>query len=139
MDIGMDRDLGSTWWETPPNPELSGHVVVGVDGSAPSGNALAAAVAEADRRDVRLEIVHGRPWGRRRQSPDRGIRPYHAAQAVLAEAATRAVELRPGLRVTTSLVDRRAGGVWSAAVIMRPWPWSGRVDTAVSPGRCWAR
>ncbi|WP_324603869.1 MULTISPECIES: universal stress protein [unclassified Streptomyces] len=54
----MDRDLGSTWWQPPPNPELYGHVVVGVDGSAHSGKALVAAVTEADRRDVRLEIVH---------------------------------------------------------------------------------
>jgi len=111
MDTGMDRDLGSTWWEPPPNPELSGHVVVGVDGSAHAGNALEAAVAEADRRDVRLEIVHGRPWGGHGPGRDRGLRPYHAAQALLSRAAARADELRPGLRVSASLVDRPAGGV----------------------------
>ncbi|WP_329190696.1 universal stress protein [Actinacidiphila glaucinigra] len=111
MDTGIDRDMGSTWWEPPPNPELFGHVVVGVDGSAHSGTALEAAVAEADRRGVRLEIVHGRPWGGRGQGLCRGPRPYHTAQAVLRQAAARAEELRPGLRVSTSLVDRPAGSV----------------------------
>ncbi|MGW3248312.1 universal stress protein [Streptomyces sp. NPDC001070] len=107
----MDRDLGSTWWEPPPDPELFGHVVVGVDGSAASGRALEAAVAEAGRRDVRLEIVHAQPWGGHHAATGHGIRPYHVAQALLASAAARAAELRPGLRVSTSLVDRHARGV----------------------------
>ncbi|MFJ4850765.1 MULTISPECIES: universal stress protein [unclassified Streptomyces] len=111
MDAEPDQDLGSTWWEPPPNPELFGHVVVGVDGSPASGRALDAAVAEADRRDVRLEILHGQPWGGHRKAARQGIRPYHVAQALLASAAARAAELRPGLRVSTSLVDRHAGGV----------------------------
>jgi hypothetical protein len=74
MDAGMDRDLGSTWWEPPPDPELFGHVVVGVDGSAASGRALEAAVAEAGRRTRWTTHAAGRCTGRAR-TPARSLLP----------------------------------------------------------------
>lgn len=60
MDANGTNGTGAPWGEGEPH----GHVAVGVDGSPRSEAALREAVAQARRRTVPLEIVHGRPWAR---------------------------------------------------------------------------
>lgn len=91
-----------------PRPPLTGHVLVGVDGSERSVPVLDQAVAEARARPVPLEILHAWPWA--------GHTAVHllpgaedmeclidGAHAVLDRAAARVRERAPGLDVVETL------------------------------------
>ncbi|WP_410539443.1 universal stress protein [Streptomyces sp. KL2] len=88
-----------------------GHVAVGVDGSRHAELALEQAAAEARRRGVPLEVVHGRPWA---ALPQTGAEPAahtpsrEEAQALAESSAEHARRLAPGLEVVASAVDEEA-------------------------------
>jgi nucleotide-binding universal stress UspA family protein len=85
-------------------------VVVGVDGSPGSLEAVSWAAVEARRRGVRLHIVHAwlAPLVDTSVVPVLGVRGGPALRAdatkVVSEAADRALAAAPGIRVETSLV-----------------------------------
>jgi len=72
----------------------AGTVVVGVDGSEPSGAALHWAVAEATRRDARLEVVHA----------------YHDTQVVLPFGPTTVPDHEGLEQASKSLLDQMVAG-----------------------------
>lgn len=86
-------------------------VVVGVDGSSGSLDAVCWAALEARRRGVRLHIVHAwlAPLVNASVVPLLGVRGGPTlrtdATKVVSEAAARAVAAAPGIRVETSLVS----------------------------------
>ncbi|MER6630769.1 universal stress protein [Streptomyces sp. NPDC000987] len=92
-----------------PRTPLSGHVLVGVDGSAEAARALDRAVAEAQARRTPLEILHGWPWARHgTPEPPRGAdETTHSlldrAHGVLRTAMAQVRERAPGLRATATL------------------------------------
>ncbi|MFC4495678.1 universal stress protein [Streptomyces ovatisporus] len=85
-------------------------VVVGVDGSDPSLEAVDWAADEAALRGLPLRIVHASRWDRyERIAPARaGGRPATRVMAenTVATAERRAVERRPGLKVTSVVAGR---------------------------------
>ncbi|MGK5497798.1 universal stress protein [Streptomyces sp. URMC 125] len=115
----MDADSGT-------EAGLRGHVAVGVDGSRRSGIALEEAVAQARRRGLPLEVVHGRPWsalpedgglgweggaGIAAEGPVAHTRSRDEARRLAEAAAGRARGLAPGLEVRASAVDGDAADV----------------------------
>ncbi|MDW4910862.1 universal stress protein [Streptomyces sp. ADMS] len=86
---------------------MSGPIVVGVDGSPPSLNAVAVAAREAALRGCGLKVVHAFIWPMMvGQSPlgpaDGGLR--NTADRVVAEAVERARSTAPAVTVGTALV-----------------------------------
>ncbi len=85
-------------------------IVVGVDGSDQSLDAVRVAAAEAQWRDRPLRIVHAFVWPMLHVAagapvggpPDAGLR--HAAEAVLKDAAAIAAEAQPGIEISTDLI-----------------------------------
>ncbi|MFF7929982.1 MULTISPECIES: universal stress protein [unclassified Streptomyces] len=91
-----------------PGPPLSGHVLVGVDGSDQAWRALDRAAEEAQARLAPLEILHAWPWAGhgvaevRPGAHDRRA-PIDTARDVLEAAAARARERAPELDVVATL------------------------------------
>ena len=89
-------------------------VVVGIDGSEQSLEAVRTAAAEAARRHLPLRIVHAFVWPllHVRVGPVAGDMPgtglEQHAQELLGEAASAAREVAPRLEITTDLVDGAA-------------------------------
>jgi nucleotide-binding universal stress UspA family protein len=75
-------------------------VVVGVDGSPPSREALGWAANEASSRELPLRVLHAVSSA----EPAR----WTAARAMIAEAVARARALQPGLTVCGEVIDGRA-------------------------------
>jgi nucleotide-binding universal stress UspA family protein len=86
--------------------EQRGHVVVGVDGSERGYAGVRYAAVEADRRGVRLDIVHVTPGylpvGPFLMIPDGSLQDF--GSTVAERAAREAVEEVPGLEVKSHLV-----------------------------------
>ncbi|MEV0740230.1 universal stress protein [Streptomyces sp. NPDC050549] len=105
------NDERKTLWDYgahAPGPPLSGHVLVGVDGSERATRALDRAAEEARVRRTPLEILHGWPWARHgvavAQPGKEDVRCLiDRAQSVLEFAAGRVHERVPGLDVVTTL------------------------------------
>nr|WSY50437.1 universal stress protein [Streptomyces sp. NBC_00886] len=105
------NDERKTLWDYgahAPGPALSGHVLVGVDGSDEAVRALDRAAEEARVRRTPLEILHGWPWARHdvptAQPGKVDVRCLiDRAQSVLEFAAGRVHERVPGLDVVTTL------------------------------------
>jgi len=105
------NDERKTLWDYgahSPGPPLSGHVLIGVDGSEGAIRALDRAAEEARVRRTPLEILHGWPWARHgvptTQPGKEDVRCLiDRAQSVLEFAAGRVDERVPGLDVVTTL------------------------------------
>lgn len=83
-------------------PHLSGHVVVGVDGSGGSDPAVRLAAEEAARRKVPLQVLHAA-----HPAEHDALRPaddYAAAHAVVERAAASALATAPSLDVEKTVV-----------------------------------
>ncbi|MDN3027930.1 universal stress protein [Streptomyces sp. S.PB5] len=128
----METREHKTLWDyaaDTPGPPLSGHVLVGVDGSDGASRALDWAAAEAQARGAPLEILHAWPWARHGAADAQpGARDMDSligtAHDVLARAATRARELAPGLDVMRTLSPEPAAtelvrrGEWAALTVV---------------------
>jgi nucleotide-binding universal stress UspA family protein len=112
-----------------PGPPLSGHVLVGVDGSDDDVRALDWAAAEAQARGAPLEILHAWPWDRHGAAdaqPDARDMDslIDTAHGVLTRAATRVREQTPGLDVIQTLSPEPAAtelvrrGEWAALTVL---------------------
>ncbi|MDH6514860.1 nucleotide-binding universal stress UspA family protein [Streptomyces sp. SAI-208] len=101
------RDRKSLWDYAvhSPGPPLSGHVLVGVDGSQEAGRALDRAAAEARTRLAPLEILHAWPWAGHAAGPgaDDPRSRVDRARDVLEDAAARVREHAPELEVIQTL------------------------------------
>ncbi|MCI3278152.1 universal stress protein [Streptomyces cylindrosporus] len=91
-----------------PGPVLTGHVLVGVDGSHEAVRALDHATAEARARTAPLEILHAWPWSRHGAvDVPPGAKNMGSlmdgAQGVLERAAARVRERAPELDVVPTL------------------------------------
>lgn len=86
----------------------SAPVVVGVDGSAESLAAVSLAAAEAALRDAPLRVVHARVSGATADAETLGS---HDVSATMAAALRTALDARPGLEITTEIVDASASTV----------------------------
>lgn len=101
-------------------------IVVGVDGSEGSREAVAWAVAEARVREARLDLVHaweypyaGEVWAEAWATSQREhLLLEEGARAVLDDALDRARELAPELHVTGALVRGPAGGALVEAALV---------------------
>jgi nucleotide-binding universal stress UspA family protein len=99
---------------------VDGTVVVGFDGSATARDAVTCAVAEAQRRNLPLVLVHAFTWpwiyppltGEHDLS-DPG--PRIRTLQMLTEAANKVHQAHPDLKVTRRIIDGHAGKVLSAA------------------------
>ncbi|MDN3028968.1 universal stress protein [Streptomyces sp. S.PB5] len=112
-----------------PGPPLSGHVLVGVDGSEDVVHALDHAAAEAQARWTTLEILHAWPWARHSATdapPDAKDMNslIDKAHGVLELAATRVHERVPELDVVETLSPEPAAtelvrrGEWAALTVV---------------------
>ncbi|WP_336206765.1 universal stress protein [Nonomuraea sp. LPB2021202275-12-8] len=107
---------------------MTGFVVVGVDGSEPSGAALDWAADDAARRGLGLRLVHVRaPWAA--EHPLTGDHESRTEQCerLLAAASARARDRSPGLVAMTALV--------TGAVVERLRSESETADTVVVGSR----
>jgi len=92
-------------------------IVVGVDGSAPSDNAVRLAARMAAGRRRPLHIVHAFVWPLLNiplgpppgGPPDSGL--THGAERIVADAATLARNAEPGLEVSTEVISGTPAGV----------------------------
>ncbi len=92
---------------------MSGHIVVGVDGSEPATAAVRYAATDAARRGCALRVVHvAEPWAhdqlrrearRRPEVSEHEELPEAYCQGVLDAAAEAARHREPGIEVTTEL------------------------------------
>jgi nucleotide-binding universal stress UspA family protein len=89
-------------------------IVVGVDGSTSSIEAIDWAAAYAELTDARIALVAAWDWpssyGWAIPLPD-GYNPSADAERVLADAAARVVERHPGLKVATQALQGHPGQV----------------------------
>ncbi|MGW3938742.1 universal stress protein [Streptomyces phaeochromogenes] len=105
------NDEQKTLWDYgghAPGPPLSGHVLVGMDGSDEAVRALDHAAEEARVRRTPLEILHGWPWARHGVPTAQPGKVdvqclIDRAQSVLEFAAGRVHERVAGLDVVTTL------------------------------------
>ncbi|MGC0335872.1 universal stress protein [Streptomyces sp. SLBN-8D4] len=107
----MSRRDGKNLWEYgahAPGPPMSGHVLVGVDGSDQARRALDSAAEEARVRLAPLEILHAWPWA----GHGCGARDQHAsidtALDVLDAAAGHVRERAPELDIVLTLSPQPA-------------------------------
>ncbi|MHC3469540.1 universal stress protein [Streptomyces sp. 7R007] len=121
-----------TLWEYAafaPGPALTGHVLVGVDGSGGSARALDHAAAEALARRVPLEILHAWPWaGHGAAGTPAGAKDVDAlidgAHGVLERGAARVRVRAPDLDVVLTLSPEPAAtelvrrGEWAALTVV---------------------
>lgn len=100
----------------PPNPSGK-DIVVGVDGSDASANAVRFAAAEADRFGERLIAVHAwqPPWFWGVETPERALAPGAAEELVLSEALAGVANDFPDLVVARSLPERRPADALASA------------------------
>ncbi|WP_405909914.1 universal stress protein [Streptomyces sp. NBC_00828] len=105
------NDERKTLWDYgahAPGPPLSGHVLVGVDGSDEALRALDHAAEQARAHRTLLEILHGWPWAKHgvQETQPGGTKAQgliDRAQSVLEFAAGRVHERVAGLDVVTTL------------------------------------
>lgn len=93
---------------------MSEYIVVGIDGSSPAQEALEWAAAEAQLRQVPLEVIH--TWSLPPSSPSAGIEGVvdaieSAAQKVLDDAVAHVASIAPGVEVDGRTVPGGAGSV----------------------------
>jgi nucleotide-binding universal stress UspA family protein len=81
---------------------MSGHILVGVDGSGPSLAALDLAVAEAGLHKAPLHVVHAYRWPTSAGIPDDAMR--RQAKGFVTDAVKHARDADPALDVTGELV-----------------------------------
>lgn len=90
----------------------TGPVVVGVDGQEPAARALDWAIAEAQRANAPLHLVHARMMPLRGPTIESGFAVHTPeSDAILAVATDRAHALAPGLPVTTAAAYRNAAAL----------------------------
>lgn len=98
--------------DEPEEADMSGHILVGVDGSTAAKAAVRWAAADAASRGVALRIVHAcEPWVfdlPRRPPPGFHDSVAEYCQSVVHGAAALAVQLAPGIEVTTDVIPGRA-------------------------------
>lgn len=110
-------------YDTVPQVQAAGPLVVGVDGSRSATEAVRWAAAEARLRGLTVSLVAVPRWPARRHEPAPGTLLDGSAPVYLAAAAAVAGEVAPGIVVTRTVAHGRVAGVlreagWEASMLV---------------------